>query len=51
MTGKDDKNLGGYDEARNLAYQYISDKSPEFGFYGIVTLIGHGGSKGCNGYY
>ena len=23
------KNLGGYDEARNLAYQYIADKSPD----------------------
>ena len=47
-VGSDDgyyKNLGGYDEARNLAYQYISDKSPDPGFYGIVALSGMAGAK------
>lgn len=40
-----DKNIGGYDEARNLAYQYITDKSPDPDYYGIVALSGMSGAK------
>lgn len=39
------KNLGGYDEARNLAYQYIPDMSPDPAYYGIVALSGMAGAK------
>ncbi len=39
------KNLGGYDQSRNLAYQYINDGSPDPNYYGIVALSGMAGAK------
>ena len=39
------KNLGGYDQSRNLAYQYINDRSPDPNYYGIVALSGMAGAK------
>ncbi len=47
------KNIGGYDQSKNLAYQYISDGSPDPNYYGIVALSGMSGAKvtteGANG--
>ena len=39
------KNLGGYDQSRNLSYQYVSDGSYDPNYYGIVALSGMAGSK------
>ena len=39
------KNLGGYDQSRNLAYQYINDGSPDPNYYGVVALSGMAGAK------
>ncbi len=39
------KNLGGYDQSRNLAYQYVIDGSPDSNYYGIVALDGLAGAR------
>jgi hypothetical protein len=39
------KNLGGYYQSRNLAYQYVIDGSPDPCYYGIVALNGMAGAK------
>jgi photosystem II stability/assembly factor-like uncharacterized protein len=39
------KNLGGYDQSRNLAYQYVSDGAPDPNYYGVVALSGMVGAK------
>jgi hypothetical protein len=39
------KNLGGYDQSRNLAYQYVIDGSPDPCYYGIVALSSMAGTK------
>lgn len=39
------KNLGGYDQSRNLAYQYVTDGAPDPNYYGLVALSGMAGAK------
>jgi hypothetical protein len=39
------KNLGGYDQSRNLAYQYVNDGAPDPCYYGIIALSGMAGAK------
>ncbi len=39
------ENLGGYDQSRNLAYQYVNDSSPDPNYYGVIALSGMAGAR------
>jgi|GEM_PF-4947516 len=39
------RNLGGYDQSRNLVYQYIDNGIPDPSYYGIVALSGMSGAR------
>ena len=39
------ENLGGYDESRNMAYQYDSGGTNDPSYYGIVALTGMSGAR------
>ena len=38
-------NKGGYDQSRNLAYQYLNGGNPDPTYYGIVSLSGWSGAR------
>ncbi|MDO8548692.1 MAG: T9SS type A sorting domain-containing protein [Ignavibacteria bacterium] len=38
-------NNGGYDQSRNLAYQYLNGGNPDPSYYGIVALSGWSGAR------
>jgi photosystem II stability/assembly factor-like uncharacterized protein len=40
-----DRNLGGFDPARNLAYQYLDGGDPDPYYYGFVALEGMSGTR------
>lgn len=40
-----DSNLGGYDAARNMAYQYLSGGTNDPNYYGIIALSGMSGAR------
>jgi photosystem II stability/assembly factor-like uncharacterized protein len=40
-----DRNKGGFDLPRNLAYQYLDDGNPDPNYYGIVALEGISGTR------
>jgi photosystem II stability/assembly factor-like uncharacterized protein len=40
-----DRNLGGFDPSRNLAYQYLDGGDPDPNYYGFVALEGVSGTR------
>lgn len=44
-SGAYNKNKGGYDDERDMAYQFVGDGSADQSYYGIVALSGLSGAK------